>query len=107
MESPRTTNSKSDSIYLIQLLYTSPSGFGQIKPVFSTYFKYDINRKRVLCGFECDNLTQSFLWQQRSVLHQKADVGFLRAHLVVSDVPVPLYSNRNIYLEPYFGCVKL
>lgn len=35
-------------------------------------------------------LTESFLWQQGPVLCQEADVRFLRAQLVVPDVPVTL-----------------
>lgn len=36
------------------------------------------------------NLTESFLWQQGPVLHQEVDVRFLRAQLVVPDVPITL-----------------
>lgn len=42
------------------------------------------------------DLTQSFLWQMRSVFCQEVDVRFLSAQLKISDVPITLYKKKII-----------
>ena len=83
----------SDSIGLqLKLSYIS----GLASPPVSKYCILSLNSlgfpsvSETVCSWVCIDLTESFLRQQGPVLRQEADVRFLRAQLIVPDVPVPL-----------------